>query len=113
MDVQHEWPANSFFREQQDGAEAESRYRAVMIDQGYCFNAGEWNFPDSPLRGVYSRNYVYAQVSGWHSFEPWLSRIENFDPNLLSQLSENIPPKWFGEWEDLEKLVQQLVTRRA
>ena len=29
-----------------------SRYRAEMIDQGFCFNAGEWNFPDAPLRGV-------------------------------------------------------------
>ena len=24
-----------------------------FIDQGFCFNAGEWTFPDSPLRGVY------------------------------------------------------------
>ena len=91
----------------------ERKYNVTFIDQGYCFNAGEWNFPDSPLRGVYSRNHVYAQVSGWHSFDPWLSRIESFDPNLLSQLSENIPPQWFGEWDELEKLVQQLVTRRA
>jgi hypothetical protein len=26
-------------------------YRTVMIDQGFCFNAGEWSFPDAPLRG--------------------------------------------------------------
>ena len=30
----------------------ERRYTATFIDQGYCFNAGEWSFPDSPLRGV-------------------------------------------------------------
>ena len=24
-----------------------SRYQAMMIDQGFCFNAGEWNFPDA------------------------------------------------------------------
>ena len=23
-----------------------------FIDQGYCFNAGEWTFPDHPLRGA-------------------------------------------------------------
>ena len=23
---------------------------ATFIDQGYCFNAGEWSFPDAPLR---------------------------------------------------------------
>src|SRR6266403_4614006 len=53
MLVFDKWTCNTngrqtlFFREQEDGAEtAELRYRAVMIDQGFCFNAGEWNFPD-------------------------------------------------------------------
>ena len=32
------------------------RYDATFIDQGYCFNAGEWTFPDSPLRGAYANN---------------------------------------------------------
>jgi len=27
------------------------RYSATFIDQGYCFNASEWTFPDYPLRG--------------------------------------------------------------
>ena len=54
----------------------ERKYRATFIDQGFCFNAGEWTFPDSPLRGVYQRNRVYARVTGWESFEPWLSRVE-------------------------------------
>ena len=54
----------------------ERKYTATFIDQGYCFNAGEWTFPDYPLRGVYARNEVYAGVKGWESFEPWLSRIE-------------------------------------
>ena len=52
--------------------------RPRFIDQGYCFNAGEWDFPDSALRGVFARNFVYQHVCGWESFEPWLSRIENF-----------------------------------
>ena len=29
----------------------EKKYSAAFIDQGYCFNAGEWTFPDFPLRG--------------------------------------------------------------
>src|SRR4029077_20861465 len=29
-----------------------ARYQAVVIAQGCCFNAGEWNFPDAPLRGL-------------------------------------------------------------
>jgi hypothetical protein len=40
-----------------------SRRQALMIDQGFCFNAGEWNFPDAPLRGLYLRHRVYEQVS--------------------------------------------------
>lgn len=32
------------------------RFSAWFIDQGYCFNAGEWSFPDSALRGVHCRN---------------------------------------------------------
>src|SRR5258707_4921034 len=35
------------------------RYETRMIDQGFCFNAGEWNFPDAPLRGLDARNPVY------------------------------------------------------
>ncbi len=39
------------------GRPRERKYRATFIDQGFCFNAGEWTFPDSPLRGVYQREY--------------------------------------------------------
>jgi hypothetical protein len=28
-------------------------YQALMVDQGFCFNASEWDFPDAPLRGFY------------------------------------------------------------
>jgi hypothetical protein len=38
------------------------RHHATFIDQGYCFNAGEWTFPDFPLRGVYANNCVLADV---------------------------------------------------
>ncbi|HEY2496528.1 MAG TPA: HipA family kinase [Candidatus Angelobacter sp.] len=31
------------------------KYSSTFIDQGYCFNCSESNFPDSPLRGVFAR----------------------------------------------------------
>src|SRR6266403_3815051 len=31
---------------QADHGTEETAYETVMIDQGFCFNAGEWNFPD-------------------------------------------------------------------
>ena len=52
-------------------------YTAMMIDFGFCFNAGEWNFPDAPLRGLYARHGVYERVAGMEAFEPWLDRLEN------------------------------------
>ena len=91
----------------------EKKYTATFVDHGYCFNAGDWNYPDSPLRGVYPRNEVYAGVRGWESFEPWLSRIENMDPQALWEMAEAIPPEWYGAaLEDLEQLVEQLIARR-
>jgi hypothetical protein len=47
-------------------------YQTQMIDQGFCFNAGEWNYPDAPLRGLYARNRVYGGVTGLESFGPGL-----------------------------------------
>jgi len=40
------------------------RYAAIFIDQGYSFNAGEWTFPDSPLRGAYANNCVLRGCDG-------------------------------------------------
>lgn len=92
----------------------ERKYTVSFIDQGYCFNAGEWTFPDYPLRGVYARNEVYAEVRGWDSFEPWLSRIENMDDDVIWAAAGEIPPEWYGdEWDSLEKLSRTLLARRG
>ncbi|HKD80664.1 MAG TPA: HipA family kinase [Candidatus Angelobacter sp.] len=92
----------------------ERKYTATFIDQGYCFNAGEWNFPDSALRGVYARNYVYQELRGWESLEPWLSRVESFDPAVVHEIAGSIPPEWTGnDWAALEKLVDAIIARRG
>jgi hypothetical protein len=91
----------------------ERRYRASFIDQGFCFNAGEWTFPDTPLRGVYARNRVYAPVTGWASFEPWLSRLEAMVPERLWTIAEAVPPEWYGgDTREMERLVDELLVRR-
>ena len=109
------WTCNS------DGRQAafwrklrERKFSASFIDQGYCFNAGEWTFPDFPLRGVYPRNEVYAQVRGWNSFEPWLSRIEKLNDEAIWQVAGEIPPAWYGSsWAELEALVRCLIERKT
>jgi len=92
----------------------ERRYRATFIDQGFCFNAGEWTFPDSPLRGVYARNRVYARVTGWPSFEPWLSRIEQMEGDTIWNIADVVPPEWYGgDMTTIERLLEQLLRRRS
>ncbi|HTD55708.1 MAG TPA: HipA family kinase [Silvibacterium sp.] len=91
----------------------EKRYTATFIDFGYCFNAGEWILRDAPLRGVFARNVVYRGVTGWESFEPWLTRIEEIDPQAIWSVAETIPPEWYdGDLAGLEALVEELVKRR-
>jgi hypothetical protein len=92
----------------------ERRYRAIFIDQGYCFHAGEWKFVDAPLRGVFAQNSVYRGVVGWDSFEPWLTRIETLNPAIAWEIAGAIPPEWFGgDLSVLEALVEQLLARRS
>jgi len=92
----------------------ERKYRAVFIDQGFCFNAGDWNFPDPPLRGVFARNHVYAKVTGWESFEPWLTRVEEFAEEVLWRIAEQVPPEWYGgDPREIERLMEMLLGRRA
>lgn len=92
----------------------ERKYRATFIDQGFCFNAGEWTFPDLPLRGVYARNKVYARVTGWQSFEPWLSRVEKIDAGVLWEIAEAVPPEWYGgDTAVIERLMEQMLGRRS
>src|SRR5437868_9580948 len=92
----------------------ERRYTVTFIDQGYCFNAGEWTFPDYPLRGVYARNEVYATVRGWDAFEPALSRAEHMTAHEIWQLAADIPEEWY-EWDKdgLNRLVETLYARRS
>ena len=90
-------------------------YKTVMIDQGFCFNAGEWNFPDAPLRGLYARNRVYAGVRGLESFEPWLQRLEKrITGKVLDELVQEIPPEWYeDDYDSVVALADKLLQRRA
>lgn len=89
-------------------------YRTVMIDQGFCFNAGEWNFPDAPLRGLYARNQVYEGVTGMHSFAPWLERLETrITERVLAELAEEIPPAWYDDdYDAVLRVLEQLYRRK-
>src|SRR5437016_7589340 len=103
-------------RESSPSAEARLwRYKAIMIDQGFCFNAGEWNYPDAPLRGLYARNRVYQGVTGMESFAPWLERLESgMTERVLDEVSREIPPAWYeDDYDALLRLLEQLHRRRS
>lgn len=91
----------------------ESAYSMAMIDHGFCFNDGEWTFPDTAIRGLYPRRLVYESVTGLESFEPYLSRIENLTPGDLEGCTQGIPASWCEpDPEQLARLIEILYSRR-
>jgi HipA-like kinase len=94
-------------------AEEGSAYQPWLIDNGFCFNDGEWNFPDSPVRSVYPRRLVYESVRGLHSFEPFLSRVENLDARQIEDCVKGIPAAWCGDDPGgIHRLAERLYQRR-
>jgi hypothetical protein len=93
----------------------EPSYSATMIDNGFCLNCGEWNFPDAPLRGLYAWHGVYAGIKSPDDFEPWLSRLEReFSLDILSEATCDIPPIWYEfDSDPLCCLLKRLDHRRS
>ncbi len=121
MLVFDKWTCNTngrqaiFFREPEGAARAggAARYCARMIDNGFCFNAAEWNFPDAPLRGLYARHRVYEGVRGMEAFEAWIARVERIEESALEEIYGQIPPEWYDcDAEALEKMLEQLLRRK-
>jgi len=120
MLVCDKWSGNTkgrqaiFFREAdgtaqsvERGAGTAVRYCARMIDNGFCSNAREWDFPDAPLRGLYARHRVYEAVRGMDSFEAWVARVERIEETALEEIYGQIPPEWYDyDADGLEKLLE-------
>ena len=86
----------------------------LMVDHGFAFSGPDWVFRDSPLYGIYHRPHVYAPVKGWASFEPWIERIRHFPEDIIDKALRSLPPQWVAEdEEDLDRLLSQLIRRRA
>ena len=113
--VLDKWACNSDGRQCVFNRPPHSRgYRVTFIDHGYCFNAGEWTFPDTPLRGVYANNAAYAGVTGWGSFEPALSHAQKMSLAEIRQCTVGIPEEWYGHDADaLGRLIETLYLRRS
>jgi len=92
----------------------ERKYSACFIDHGYCFGANEWELHDRWVQGMICRKEAYSVVTGWDSFEPWLSQLEGLSPDLIWRAMEDTPPSWYrSDWTSLEQLGEKLIIRRG
>ena len=86
---------------------------ALMIDHGFAFNGPHWDFPDSPVQGLYSRRLVYDSVRSLDDFQPWLDQVVYFPEEVVDRAAKQVPPEWIeGEEEDFERMLERLLKRR-
>ena len=86
---------------------------ARMIDHGFAFNGPNWDFPESPLQGLYARKLVYEQVRSLQDFQPWLDQVRNFPEEVVDLAWKRIPADWIsGEEDAMEHLLEHLFERR-
>jgi hypothetical protein len=86
---------------------------SLMIDHGFAFNGPHWDFPDSPLQGLYSRKLVYESVRSLDDFQPWLDQIIHFPEEVMDQAFKQVPPEWLeGDQKAFEQLLEKLLRRR-
>ena len=96
------------------GAGARPGFVALMIDHGFAFNGPHWDFPESPLQGLYARRLVYESVRSLDDFQPWLEQVVHFPEEVVDQAWKRIPAGWIeGEEDALAQLLERLFERRA
>jgi len=94
-------------------APARVGFFAQMIDHGFAFNGPHWTYMDSPIQGIYFRTSVYADVTSFDSFQPWLDMVRHLPEGVLDEAWKQIPRAWMeGDETDLEALLEQLWKRR-
>jgi len=115
MVVFDKWTCNCDGRQLVFLLQENGKYSMACIDQGFCCNGGEWNFPDSPLRGLYSNKTIYRDhVRSLDDFEPWLGRVEReFTIDVLYEAARDIPTEWYdNDSKALSSLLEKLDRRR-
>jgi hypothetical protein len=86
---------------------------AQMIDHGYAFNGPHWDFPESPVQGLYARPLVYESVRSLDDFQPWLDQVIYFPEEVVDRAWKRIPADWIaGEEDALDRLLEELLSRR-
>ena len=95
------------------GAGGRPGFVARMIDHGFAFNGPNWDFPESPLQGLYARRLVYDSVRSLDDFQPWLDQVISFPEEVIDRAWKRIPRDWIdGEEDALDQLLGRLFERR-
>lgn len=121
--VYDKWASNAdarqsvFFRarlREQDATNAQKMgFVALLIDHGFTFNGPHWDFPDSPVQGLYVRKLVYQSVRSLDDFQPWLDQVQHFPEDVIDQAYRQVPPEWIeGEEDAFENMLERLMQRR-
>lgn len=90
-------------------------FRAVMIDQGFCFDGEKWTFKDVPLLGTDLYSAAWKWIPSFSMFEIWFDRLNHvIDRAILETLANKIPPEWYdNDRESLQRLLDLLDSRRS
>jgi hypothetical protein len=83
----------------------QERFRALWIDNGHAFGGPEWNFTDTPRKGLYLSSAAYESVRGWSDFEPYLEALHSFPETLIERVA--------GDQAPLRRLTDRLLLRRS
>ncbi len=115
MFVLDRWTGNrdrrqTLFKSLLDG----KRFRAVFIDHGWSFGAGDWDFGEGPLPWGKSRSVLFDPCFNWSSFEPWIRKIEAYPAEALWSIAASVPPDWYEhDIHALHNLIERLLRRRS
>jgi hypothetical protein len=115
MLVFDKWTGNSDCRQVMfTRANSADDYSLTMIDNGYCFNGIEWNFPNLPKGGLSPCPSAYETVRGIDAFETSIQILENgAGIQLLDHLADELPPEWYQrDAKALRCLLDDLNRRR-
>jgi hypothetical protein len=89
-------------------------FKAVMIDQGFCFNGERWDFKDIPRHCTDLYNAVWKWIPSFSMFEIWFDRLNHvIGRPILEALANEIPPEWYdNDRESIQRLLELLDSRR-
>lgn len=87
-------------------------YRVTLIDNGHCLDCCRGELSPTVAPVTPPRSGVYDAITGWQSFEPWLSRIESLPCRMIGACAEGIPEEWCAVPSRPAQIVAALCERK-